>query len=300
MPKISVVINTLNEEKNLPNCLKSVKNLADEIVVVDMESDDNTVKIAKKFGAKVYSHKRTGGYVEPARNFALSKATGDWILLLDADEEISKTLENKLKNIIENPEADYYRLPRKNIIFGKWIKHSSWWPDHNIRFFKKNFVVWNELIHSVPTTQGKGLDLETSENFAIIHHNYQSIDQFVERLNRYTSRQAEGLIKAGYKFSWPDIISKPSKEFAGRYFASEGYKDGIHGLALALLQSFSELVLYLKVWQQEKFQPQEIKLSKVVDEIKQTQKDINYWTADTLIKTSGGLIQRIKRKFKLL
>jgi len=298
MRKISVIINTLNEEKNLPRCLASVKNLADEVVVVDMNSSDNTPVIARKAGAKVYTHRRMG-YVEPERKYDISKATNKWILILDADEEIPKSLAVEIKKIIKSPKADYYRLPRKNIIFGKWIRYSRWWPDYNIRLFKKGTVIWSEIIHSIPETRGKGSDLEPSEKFAITHHNYQSIEQFLNRLNRYTSYQAESLINDGYKFVWSDVLTKPSKEFAGRFFASEGYKDNLHGLALALLQAFSELVLYLKVWQYEGFTQKKLEVKEVTAKIKDTQKDLNYWTADTLLKHSGGAVQRIKRRFKL-
>ncbi|MBI4157482.1 glycosyltransferase family 2 protein, partial [Candidatus Woesebacteria bacterium] len=130
MPKVSVVINTLNEEENLPTAIASVRDFADEMIVVDMESSDGTVSLAKKLGAKVYSHQKVG-YVEPARNFALSKAKGDWIFILDADEVLPKTLQKKLLAIIQTSKNDYFRIPRKNFIFGKWIKHSRWWPDYN-------------------------------------------------------------------------------------------------------------------------------------------------------------------------
>ena len=118
MIKISVVVNTWNEEKNMGRCLESVKEFAEEIVVCDMESTDKTVEIAKKLGAKVYSHKLTY-YVEPARNFAVSKATGSWILVLDADEELSGSLTRKLKVVAKEDKVDYVEIPRKNIIFGK-------------------------------------------------------------------------------------------------------------------------------------------------------------------------------------
>src|SRR5258706_2992203 len=250
--KISVVINTLNEAKNLSSAIDSVKSFADEIVVVDMESSDSTVEIAKKLGAKVFTHKRKG-YVEPARNFAVAKAVNSWILILDADEEIPKSLGIEIQKILKNPKADYFRVPRKNIIFGKWMKHSRWWPDYNIRLFKKGSVSWNEVIHAVPMTQGVGAEIEAKEELAIIHKNYTSLEQYIERLNRYTTQHAEIRRAEGYKFSWKDIVVKPANEFFSRYFFGEGYKDGLHGLALSCLQAFSELVLYLKVWQKEKF-----------------------------------------------
>src|SRR3989344_4285744 len=174
MAKISAIINTLNEEKKIGRCLASLKGFANEIIVVDMMSSDTTVEIAKSYGAKVFKHKRIG-YVEPARNFAISKAKYDWILILDADEELSEGLKTYLKKEIKEPTADYYRVPRKNIIFGKWMKHSGWWPDYNIRFFKKESVTWNEVIHSVPMTIGKGFDLPQLQDYTIKHRHYSSV-----------------------------------------------------------------------------------------------------------------------------
>lgn len=281
MSKISVVINTLNEEKELPQAIASVKSFADEIVVIDMESDDRTVEIAKKLGAKVYTHKRIS-YVEPARNFGISKAKGEWVLILDVDEEPSSDLLKKLKAEVKNPKADYYRIPRKNIIFGKWIKHSRWWPDYNIRFFKKGFVSWNEVIHSVPMTKGKGMDLPEKEEYAIIHNNYSSIEEYLERMNRYSQVQSEEMMKSGYVFSWKDLINKPLNEFLGRYFSGEGYKDGIHGLALCLLQAFSELVLYLKVWQKQGFDQKELPKKEIKTELTKALKDVKWWVGKKL------------------
>lgn len=296
---ISVVINTLNEEGNLPRALASVKGFADEIIVVDMHSDDSTVEIAKKFGAKVFSHERTN-YVEPARNYAISKATGDWIFILDADEELPLHLKSYLKKITTSEDSkDYYRIPRKNIIFGKWIEHTNWWPDYNIRFFKKGKVLWNEIIHSVPMTEGNGIDLKSSEEYAIVHHNYISLTQFIERMNRYTTVQARDMRKSGKHFEWQSVLARPISEFLSRYFQAEGYKDGVHGLALSCFQAFSELVTVLKLWEEEKFKEQSIKVSDVVSVMKDSQSDIFYWQADALLKAGGGFTHRIKRKFKL-
>lgn len=300
MEKISVVISVVDEElTDLPSAVASVENFASEIVIVDMTSANALFEIAGKFRAKTYKHERVP-YVEIVRNFGISKASGEWIMILDPDEEVSKTLLNKLKLIVENKNsADYYRLSRKNIIFGKWIKHSRWWPDYNIRFFKKGCVFWNQVIHSVPITKGKGADLEANEENAIIHHNYRTIEQFVERMNRYTSAQAGNLIEDGYKFSWQDLIKKSSNEFLGRYFQSEGYKDGLHGFVLAGLQAVSEFVVYLKVWQKEKFKDYDLDTEETINAMKGVESDIHFWKADTLFKEKGGLTQRIKRKFRL-
>jgi (heptosyl)LPS beta-1,4-glucosyltransferase len=298
MAKISVVINTLNEEKNLPRAIASIKALANEIVVVDMQSDDATQEVAEKLGALVYTHKRTG-YVEPARNFAIGKARSEWVLILDADEEIPPKLAHKLKSLTEKPEADYYRLPRKNIVFGSWLKHSRWWPDYNIRFFKKGRVTWNEVIHSVPMTSGKGMDLPAQEEYAIVHHNYSSVEDYLQRMNRYSDIQAKNLIKEGHKFIWKDLIKRPLSEFLSRYFSGEGYKDGLHGLALSGLQAFSEFILYLKVWQNEKFLPQTMTEKEVVWEFKEATSEVDWWLTETAIKTQNfirSLPQRIKKR----
>jgi (heptosyl)LPS beta-1,4-glucosyltransferase len=296
--EISVVINTLNEEKNLPRAIASAKKFADEIIVVDMESTDKTAEVAKSLGAKVFSHKKAG-YVEPARNFAISKANNPWVMILDADEEIPEKLAGQIGRILKNPKADYYRIPRKNIIFGKWMKHSRWWPDYNIRVFKKGAVSWNEIIHTVPMTQGVGADIEAKEELAIVHYNYDSIEQYLERMNRYSSLHANIMVKGGHKFSWKDIIFKPSNEFLSRYFFGEGYKDGLHGLALALLQAFSELAVYLKVWQKEKFTDQNPKLDEVVAVLRDQEKDLHFWESDASYKESGSLTSRIRRKLKI-
>ena len=298
MNKVSVVINTLNEEKNLPRAIASVKTFADEVIVCDMESGDKTVEIAKSLGAKVFVHKKTG-YVEPARNFAISKASNPWVLVLDADEEITDALAREINNILKNPKADYFRIPRKNMIFGKWMKHSRWWPDYNIRLFKKSFVSLYEVIHAVPITQGAGAEIKEKEEFAIIHHNYDSVEQYIRRMNRYSTQYAVLKVKEGYKFSWKDIIFKPTNEFLSRYFFGEGYKDGLHGLALSLLQAFSELTVYLKIWQKEKFVDQNPGLSEVVTAIRDAEKDLHYWESDALFKEGGNLGDRIRRKLKI-
>ncbi len=294
---ISVVINTWNEEKNIKRCLDSVK-WADEIVVVDMESTDKTVAISKKYGAKIFSHRYTR-YVEPARNFAISKATSKWVLILDADEVIPDSLAKTLKKLAKSPKgASFFRLPRKNIIFGKWVKHSRWWPDPIVRFFKKGAVSWSDKIHRVPLTRGEGRDLEAKETNAIIHYHYESISQYLERLNRYTDIQLQELIEAKYKFQWADLIKKPTGEFLSRFFAGEGYKDGLHGLVLALLQAFSEFILYLKFWEKQGFKAQELPLQDFVAEMQQLGKEIVYWWTTTTMKELKNPLKKLQLKFK--
>lgn len=249
---ITAVVNTRNEEKNIRRCLQSIDTFVDEIVVVDMESTDQTVRLAREFTNQIYTHPYVG-YVEPARNFAINKAPDGWVLLVDADEVVSYTLGIKLKQLDSHATSTYFRIPRKNIIFGKWIKHSGWWPDYKIRFFRKGAVEWSDEIHSVPVTHGKGADLETHEKNALIHYNYQSVGQYLERLNRYTTQEAKQLMMGDYSFAWQNLILKPGHEFITRFWYWEGYKDSLHGLVLSFLQAMSSLVVELKVWEMTKF-----------------------------------------------
>lgn len=296
-PCISVVINTLNEQKHIKQAIESAL-WADEILVCDMHSDDDTAVIAKKMGAKVIFHKRLS-YVEPARNFAISKASGDWIFILDADEQIPKALADRLRKMVKKPSVStYVEIPRKNIIFGKWVKASFWWPDYHIRFFKKDAVLWNDRIHSKPKTTGQGLTLEAQEQWAIIHHHYQTVSQFITRMDRYTSIQANDLSKDGVRFEWPDLIKKPLSEFLGRYFANRGYEDGVHGLALSLLQAVSFLVVYLKLWELQGFESELVKLSDLKDVKKQAGFELNYWFKQTMLSKNPikRTLQKVKNK----
>jgi len=298
--KISAVVNTLNEEVNIADCLESLA-WVDEIVVVDMESDDKTKDIAYRYTKNVFNHKRVG-YVEPARNFAISKTTGDWIMILDADERVPHPLAAKLIEIADENKTNFVRIPRQNIIFDNWIEHSRWWPDYNIRFFKRGRVEWQDEIHSIPITHGEGVTLDAKKELSITHYHYTNIDQYLDRLRRYTDIQSKALIEQGYKLDWTDLVTKPISEFLSRFFAGQGYQDGLHGLALAGLQAFSEYIVYLKVWQAQGFKKQTGK--KFIDDLqlllKNKRKEFTYWIATVQLEHTQGklsrLLLRIKRK----
>ncbi len=296
--KVSVVITAIaGEERYLSLCLSSVKKIASEIVIVDMSGLSEITKIGKKCGAKIYKHEFVN-YVEPVRNFGVSKATSDWVLILDPDEEIGSNLSDRLTQITNEEGIDYVRVPRKNIVFGKTLKHSRWWPDYNIRFFKKGKVSWDEVIHAVPMTEGSGIDLEAKDDFAIKHHHYETLEQFIERMNRYTTVQAR-LKSKDEKFVWSDLITKPTAEFLSRFFAGEGYRDGVHGLALSMLQAFSELVVYLKIWQTQGFKEENLDIETTVFEFQKAKREFSYWENDALIKENGGILPRIRRKLRM-
>ena len=248
---ISAVINTYNEAEKLPACLESLKDWIDEIVVVDMGSTDQTLEIAKKYKAKIFPHEHLP-YVEPARNFALSLSKGNWILVLDPDERISKELAKKLQEIAKNDIYEAVNIPRKNIIFGKWIEHSNWWPDKHVRFFKKGKVTWSERIHLYPEVRGKILELPAEENLAIEHLNYETVNQFLERQNRYSEVSARNRYDSGERFSWKNFFWKPTRLFLQRFIRHVGFLDGFYGLALACLAAYTQLSEEVKLWEKER------------------------------------------------
>lgn len=298
---ISAIVHTFNEETNIGRCLSSLL-WVDEVIIVDMGSTDKTVAIAKEFKATIYPHPYTG-FVEPARNFGIAKAKGEWILIVDADEEVPQSLSTTLLSItkqMHDDAADFYRIPRKNILFKKWIRHGGWWPDYQIRFFTRGSVEWVETIHGIPITYGKGKDLEAKEEYTIHHYNYKTVEQFVHRLNRYTTIAVEELHKQGKKCSLETILSATTNEFLRRFFAQEGYRDGFHGFAVASLQAFSEMVTYLKLWEKRGFQEESISLSRVEHLSKKNFHAVRYWIFHELLKNPHNLFQeflwRVKKK----
>lgn len=294
-----MVINTYNEEANIKRAIRSVK-WADEVVVCDMHSQDKTVEIAKKLGAQVIYHKYTS-FVEPARNFAINACTGEWILILDADEQVPPALAIFLRNISKQElHTTYLSIPRRNIVFGRWMRATMWWPDYNVRFFKKGTVEWSDKIHSKPRSAGVGMSLPEEAKYAIIHDHYSTVSQFLERLNRYSTIQAEELISQGVKFKWSDLIIKPVDEFFSRFFAHRGFDDGVHGLALSLLQATSFLVVYLKIWEKSGFNAGSLEFSEVKSLMKNTGEGFKYWFkyANLPSHPIKRLIERVKAKFQ--
>lgn len=297
--KLSAVINTKNSSQTLKETLESIR-FADEIVVVDMESQDNTRELARQYTDHVFTHKDVG-YVEPARNFALSKAKGEWILVIDSDEVVSPGLKRWLEQLTtaKTQTADCYYIPRKNIIFGTWVKTAGWWPDPILRVFRRGQVHWQDKLHSVPITKGEVVELPADSKLALVHYHYRTVEEFVERLNRYSSIQAKERSGSGAPKAsavWQDF----SGELLSRLFARDGVSGGVPGLGLSLLQAFSQTVVALKVWEKNSGEsgslsshhqnssdlPQDF-----VQEITKFRNDLGFWLADWKVKHSGGLMR---------
>lgn len=297
MAKISVILATFNEEKNIKACLESVHQLADEIVIVDGSSTDKTVSIAKKYTSKIFV-KDNPLMFHQNKQLAIEKATGDWILYLDADERMTSKLQKEILEATKDKQFNGFWVSRKNIIFGKWIKHTGWWPDYVLRFFKKGKAFLPcKSVHEQPKLSGKAGFLKKP----LIHYNYQTISQFIFKLNNlYTENDKNVFLAEGKKIKWQDVICSPISEFLKRFFKQEGYKDGLHGLVLSLLQAFSALVTFAKIWESQDFKEVEDKkfLEKVEKEFRQATKEFKYWFLTSKIERANNLFQKIYYRFR--
>ncbi|KUK79931.1 MAG: glycosyl transferase family protein [Microgenomates bacterium 39_7] len=301
--KLSVVVNTKNAGNTLADCLTSV-TFADELIVVDMHSIDRTKLIAQEYKAKFFLHDDLG-YVEPARNYAISQATHEMILVVDADEVVSDGLKKKIQDILsKKTSADVYLIPRKNMVFGQWLQHTGWWPDYQARLFKKGKVSWSEAIHQPPLMLGKVVKLSPEADHAFIHHHYPTVHSYLERMNRYTNVQAEHSLKGfADKVSVDDVISSFYNEFFRRFFVLSGYKDGIAGIGLSFLQSTYELTVQLKKWERQTESNSSTDLDELaINSLELSRSSLNYWLADWRVKHSKGLLLlywKLRRKFKI-
>lgn len=253
-PRISVVINTLNEERNLPTALASVRPWADEIVVVDMHSDDRTVEIAREFGANVFFHPRVLAF-DGARGFAVAQATGDWILILDADELVPPELSRTLTEIARSDAADVVVIPWLNYLLGAPLGHTGWGPhqDRHTRFLKRVYYRSTATIHALDElpAEGRVLHLPYHPGQAIVHFNYLDATHFLEKLNRYTTIEAEQARTRGERATPRGTLVRAAKEFLRRYLRQKGYRDGWRGFYLSALMAFYRVATDVKLMELE-------------------------------------------------
>lgn len=257
---ISLVINTKNEEKNIKDCILSANAIVDEIIVVDMQSTDKTVQIAKELGAKTYSV-NDYGFADPARNFALSKAALGWTLTLDADERLTKKLRGKIVRFIKDSKYDGLKFPFKNILLGKWIKHSMWWPDYHLRLFRTGYLNWPSKVHQEPEFTGTIFQLDPLEKNAVIHYNISDIKELLEMIDQYST--VEQTFQSKKSVTADELVKYLNHEFRWRYLEHRGYLDGMHGFILGKFMDAYRLLEVAKLWEKqgytEMFSPMNLK-----------------------------------------
>jgi len=249
---LSVTIICCNEEANIGYTLASVSDLADEVILVDSGSTDATLEIAASFGPKVKIFPEPWKGFAPQKNSALAKATGDWVLSLDADESLSPELADEIARVIAMQPANgspiAYRFPRRNIIFGRWIKHAGYYPDPKVRLMRRGAGLFeNRLVH-------EDLKIESgpigSLRGDLIHYAHPTLEIYLEHIDRYSSLGARMAVDEGRRsFGVGNIVVAPLLRFIYDYFFRGGFLDGREGLLLHLYHSVYISWKYAKAWE---------------------------------------------------
>ena len=242
MQKISVAIITKDEEHNIRDCLESVR-WADEVVVVDNGSTDNTLKICREYRARVYEEEWKG--YSGQKNSAIGKARNEWVLSLDADERVTPDLREEIAGALdENSSVDGYFIPRKNFFLGRWIKHCGWYPDFNLRLFRKSRGRFAErTVHEKVEIRGRTANLRCP----LMHETYRSLSEFFQRMDRYSTLAAREMYQEGRKSGFYDIFFRPPFTFLQMYILRAGFLEGYSGFLLSSLYSFYTFAKYTKL-----------------------------------------------------
>ncbi len=245
-PTISAVLITRNEADRIGACLESLR-WADEVVVVDAESEDGTAALAAAAGARVTSRPWPGDFADQ-RNFADAQATGDWCFSVDPDEELTPALVAEVRRLVADPGPYVgFSFRRRELIFGRWIDGGGWGTQRKLRLYRRGAGRWVGAVHERMVVDGAvGQAVEP-----LVHRSYDQVATFVEKFNRYSTMEAESAFREGRRFSWWALFTSPIERAFGRYVLHRGYRDGAHGLVLALLVGLNYFLRHLKLWELE-------------------------------------------------
>lgn len=248
---LSVCIITFNEETNIVRTLESLHAFASEVIVVDSGSTDSTVSLARERGAKVFIEPWKGFAAQ--KNSALAKATGDWVLSLDADEEVSLELGASIKALLSSdqlPRFAGYTMNRRNMYLGRWIKRSGYYPDPKLRLIKRGAAQFElRAVHEDIKMTGELGHL----NGDLIHHAYPTLESFIGHANRYSSLGAEMVVQQGpVGFSFFNIVIRPLVRFLYSYFFRLGFLDGREGLLVLMTHAEYVSWKYAKAWERSR------------------------------------------------
>lgn len=248
--KLTAIILARNESQHIQACLESVR-WADEMVVFDSGSTDNTIELARAAGAFVISHPFEN--YSKQRNAALAAVDADWVLFVDADERVTPALAEEIRHELKNPVALGYRISRHNYIFGKLTLHTGWYPDYQTRLLKRNAARYDPAreVHELVILDGNA-EPETLHH-PLIHYNYRDLRHFLKKQRAYAQFDAKIWFGQGIKPKPRNYILQPLRQFKWRFLTLQGYKDGWHGLRLSLLMAWNEFDKYWqlgKLWRQ--------------------------------------------------
>lgn len=247
MRRLSAAVITWNEEERLRACLESVA-WADEIIVVDAESTDKTVQVAREFTDRIWVRPWPGFVAQ--KNFALDQAAGEWVLSLDADEQVTPDLRREIEVVLaQGGPCDGYAIPRKNFFWGAWVRHGRLYPDYQRRLFRRGRGRFLErLVHESVEIQGTVGRFESP----LLHHSYRNLDEFLQRSNRYSTLAAEEWIRRGVRVGPADLVFRPLGRFLSMYLLHLGFLDGWRGFLLAGLYAHYVFLRTAKVWESRK------------------------------------------------
>jgi len=247
MALLSVIVLTLNEERNIADCLESVR-WADEVILIDSGSTDKTVAIARRYTANIQTIVWQG--YGAARNYGVAQARGDWILWLDADERVMPELAEEIREIVrkDDPEVAGYSVARRAFFLGRWIKHCGWYPSRVTRLFRRRKGKFSETrVHERLVVDGPVV--ETRHD--LIHYTDPDLNHYFAKFNKYTSLAAEDLRAQGRRFSVVDLLIRPPFIFVKMYILRAGFLDGIQGFILSVLSSAYVFTKYAKLWESQ-------------------------------------------------
>lgn len=241
--EISAVVITFNEARRLEGALKSLAGIASEIVVVDCRSEDETVKIARRYTDRVFERDWTN--FADQKNFGNSQASHPWILSLDADERVSPELRQELLELKKTePDVDAFSIPRMVYYLGRWIRHSGWYPDRKLRLFRKGAARWEgEYVHEKLTVTGRSARLKGG----IHHFTYRNIHEHLARINAFSDLGAQKLYAQKKKTRWYHLLFLPFFRFFRAYVWKRGFLDGFAGLVISVLTGYAVFVRYAKL-----------------------------------------------------
>jgi glycosyltransferase involved in cell wall biosynthesis len=241
--KLTVTVITRNEAADLAAALSSV-SWADEIVVVDSESTDDTVAIARQFTDRV-TVRSWPGYVAQ-KNHAASLARNDWILSLDADERVTPELAREIQATLDSPAHAAYRMPRVTWHLGRWIRTTDWHPDYQLRLYDRRTAQWTgQYVHEGVNVQGS-IGMLQGE---LQHYAYRDIADHLETIDRYTTLAARQMRERGRTASAVDLIAHPPLAFLRNYIGKQGFRDGIPGLIVSTMNAYYVFLKFAKLWQ---------------------------------------------------
>ncbi len=247
MISISGVIITYNEERNLARCLNSIKDVVDEIIIVDSFSTDNTVLIAREHNARVITH-QFDGYGEQ-KNYATQQASHDWILSLDADETLTPELQQSILEIKKKPDSNVYQMSRLTNYCGKWIRYCGWYPDKQTRLYNRTKGRWEEMkVHEYWRLNNSEEQVGSLKG-DILHYSFRSLAEHLKKIEKYSELAARAAVEAGKDTTLFQVWGSPKWHFFNEFIIKRGFLDGFYGFVICRLSAYATFIKYSKIRQ---------------------------------------------------